>query len=537
MKCGSYVVFSWLGCCVLGAIGITAEAQSGPLETTGYLQEVLSGPYSEVDHVEIGYAALENASGELLLGGTAFTAPNGAPFSSAALIARLDSEGALLDWSEYGAALAERPTTVQLMLNAQNDGIIAGGTMAGAGYLLRLNTAGERLWSATLGNAGIERVAAIDVLSDGGFFVFGESGYRTGDADSGKYTIVKIDDGGNLSEPARYGALQQEEIVAVVRVVRDAFHVYSYAYGDDIPPELWVRGFDADGVFLWEKSLGNSPDYPVAGVHLTRDRNPVLVRPKLLNGVFDGACRLEYVDQEGNHYRTRDLIVDIYGTDLVGAVQFTDNRFGIVAYDKEAVHVAVCDYRLGYFSRQMIPVDQSLAADLGAAGPVVARPEIHGTALRDNGNLVLVGALISEPEVPSDESGPAVDLYRLEIKEDALYLDFSELIGVAGMALLENFDTGDISGDGTLRYYEAVIVHPSLTLEMFNAMDLDDSNTLSYEEVEQAAYNYYKYGPGGIAFCGTGPQRIGGDWALAFVMLAFLLYWGRRMEIRRRHVL
>ncbi|TAE46576.1 MAG: OmpA family protein [Bacteroidetes bacterium] len=174
--------------------------------------------YGGEDNDDI-HAAIRDTEGNIVLAGTSFSGTMHLPFHRGegdAWLFKIAPDGALI-WSvSYGGNRADGMSD---LIQTADGGYLAVGTsksLAGQGevefnggyfdgWLIKVNTYGERTWSRTLGYEGKEMLNAVVELPKGGFLTLGQavqdpkSGKLPGHAGSGDFWMV------NFSDPDREG--------------------------------------------------------------------------------------------------------------------------------------------------------------------------------------------------------------------------------------------------------------------------------------------------------------------------------------------
>jgi hypothetical protein len=121
---------------------------------------------------------------------------------------------------------------------------------------------GITCFARTYGTTGQDRAHSIDLASDGGYAIAGETG-EGGDADG---WVVRLDGEGNPLWQRHYGGSASEGILEIHETGDGGF----VAVGERIEEEsnfIWILRLDALGAVLWEKWIqGTSHEYPLGSV-------------------------------------------------------------------------------------------------------------------------------------------------------------------------------------------------------------------------------------------------------------------------------
>ena len=132
------------------------------------------------------------------------------------------------------------------------------GTGGWEGYILRLDQAGDTLWTRTYGNVQYDEVQDIDTTSDGGYILTGHT--WTNDW-AGDVYLIKLDAAGNVVWDQTYGgAVGLSDKGYSVRQTSDGGYVVcgsteTYGQGGD---DVYVIKTNSTGGLLWTRTVGTS---------------------------------------------------------------------------------------------------------------------------------------------------------------------------------------------------------------------------------------------------------------------------------------
>ena len=132
------------------------------------------------------------------------------------------------------------------------------GTGGWEGYILRLDQAGDTLWTRTYGNVQYDEVQDIDTTSDGGYILTGHT--WTNDW-AGDVYLIKLDAAGNVVWDQTYGgAVGLSDKGYSVRQTSDGGYVVcgsteTYGQGGD---DVYVIKTNSSGGLLWTRTIGTS---------------------------------------------------------------------------------------------------------------------------------------------------------------------------------------------------------------------------------------------------------------------------------------
>lgn len=142
--------------------------------------------------------------------------------------------------------------------------------VAGDMYLIKLNNAGDTIWTRTYGGIGYEWGSFVQQTTDGGFIIAGQTpAYGAGGFDA---YLVKTDAGGNLSWTKTYGG-QGLEIGSAVQQTTDGGYILtgqidSYGAGSG---DFYLVKTDSTGFVVWNKAYGKPGEDAGVSVKQTTD--------------------------------------------------------------------------------------------------------------------------------------------------------------------------------------------------------------------------------------------------------------------------
>jgi hypothetical protein len=174
---------------------------------------------------------------------------------------KTNANGDTLWTRTYGGTDLEYGSSVQL---TSDDGyVIIGVTMSfGAGdrdfYLLKTDANGDTLWTKTFGGTGSDEGYSVQLTSDGGYIIVGETcsyGVPTGTAD---VWLIKTDADGNLLWSQTYGGIYTDFGNSIQLTSDDGYIVAggTWSYGAGYTDAYLIKT-DANGDTLWTKTYGN----------------------------------------------------------------------------------------------------------------------------------------------------------------------------------------------------------------------------------------------------------------------------------------
>ncbi|HLP50113.1 MAG TPA: T9SS type A sorting domain-containing protein [Chitinophagales bacterium] len=238
---------------------------------------------------------IQLSDGGYLLGGYSFsdvggdkTEPNrGNPSNTTDYwIIKTDSAGNKKWDKRFGGTSTDRLTT--LIETYNGDYLLAGYSGSGANgdksqsnwsgaddfWVIKVDTAGLRIWDKRFGGTGYERINSVKQTGDGGFIL---AGYSESDSSGDKtetnrgtalstadYWMIKIDSTGNKQWDKRYGGTLNESIKNIVTTRDGGYFLSGYSYSAASPDksqnnlgtaQSWIIKTDSNGSLEWEKTI------------------------------------------------------------------------------------------------------------------------------------------------------------------------------------------------------------------------------------------------------------------------------------------
>lgn len=163
------------------------------------------------------------------------------------------------------------------------DGDLAGLDGSGNIWVVKLNSAGEIIWSDIYGGSGGEFGRDIIQTTDGGYMVTGQSASNDGDVTgahgSADVWLLKLDDSGNIEWQKTYGGSGFDEAWNV-KQTNDGGYVFlawSNSTDGDLDSsnrgdfDLWIVKTNATGDIIWKKTYGGSDKEFADEIYQTAD--------------------------------------------------------------------------------------------------------------------------------------------------------------------------------------------------------------------------------------------------------------------------
>jgi len=201
-------------------------------------------------------------------------------------IVRLDKEGNKLWDRAYGGSRDDLLYTLQqtsdggFICAGESSSVVSGNkTSAGFGgidfWVVRLDANGQKMWDKSYGGTGDEACYSLQITSDGGFILAGNSssgaeGSKSSPGFGGlDYWVVRLDANGNKLWDVTLGGTADDGFnsVSVVQTPDGGYLVGGDSSSDPSGSKLsenyglddyWVVKLDGNGVKIWEQSLGGT---------------------------------------------------------------------------------------------------------------------------------------------------------------------------------------------------------------------------------------------------------------------------------------
>jgi len=209
------------------------------------------------DHTDLSASVLQTPDGSFVFAGS--TDSNGTTSLDAWLV-KVDSAGDLVWSSVFGGSGDEAAYSVQ---ETSDGGFIMAGytTSYGSGgydsWLVKTDAGGAYQWDATFGGAGLDLAYTVTQLPDGGYAL---AGY-TASSGAGGYDIhlVRTDGSGGLIWEEFYGGSQDDIAYSLAHTADGGYIITGYTSSQGPGPyNLWLLKTDSTGTMEWNKVLGGS---------------------------------------------------------------------------------------------------------------------------------------------------------------------------------------------------------------------------------------------------------------------------------------
>jgi hypothetical protein len=174
-------------------------------------------------------------------------------------LVKTDSDGNLLWDRAYGGQNNDMGYAVRQ--TADGGFIMVGQTASFGGgafdfYMVRTDSNGDTIWTATYGGNGNEMAYSVEVMPDGGFIVLGSTPRPAPGSED--ILLVKIDSNGTLEWVKSYGANNYDSWIAYsIRPTLDGnFILGGYIWTPSLGQDALLMKIDVNGDSIWTRTYG-----------------------------------------------------------------------------------------------------------------------------------------------------------------------------------------------------------------------------------------------------------------------------------------
>lgn len=193
--------------------------------------------------------------GNYLVGGNTVT-PAG---TKDMLLVKLNSENEIYWQKNYGGIANEE---LNFIFRVKNEGYYLGGLTEsyGAGsrdvYLVRIDENGNELWSKTYGGTNQEGGNKMVKTADGNYFLFGfTQTFGAGDRD---FYLLKINPAGDVLWTKTYGSPNYEESQDMLKLKNGNYLLFGHSAAFDLNHDMYALKINENGDILWGETYGDN---------------------------------------------------------------------------------------------------------------------------------------------------------------------------------------------------------------------------------------------------------------------------------------
>jgi hypothetical protein len=175
-------------------------------------------------------------------------------------------------------------------------------------YLIKTDSHGDTLWTATYGNTGEDAGLEVQETRDSGYIVVGETqNIPASDVD---VYIIKTDSLGDTLWTQQYGKAFDDKAYSIHECAEEGYIVAGYTVWPGLGADIWLIKLDLNGDTLWVKQYGDTGDEEGGSVFQTTDGGYII-------------CGYS------NSYGTNYDAVYLLRTDTLGGILWTKTVGGI----------------------------------------------------------------------------------------------------------------------------------------------------------------------------------------------------------------
>jgi hypothetical protein len=137
-------------------------------------------------------------------------------------------------------------------------------------WVVKIDSLGNTLWEKNYGGSGDDELSSIQLTSDGGYILGGETNSFDGDIKSGKkgvnsLCVLKIDSLGVIEWEKTYGGYSSEDFLSSIQLTSDGGYILGCSISNKGIKlgvkgyfDVWIVKIDSIGCVQWEKVYGGS---------------------------------------------------------------------------------------------------------------------------------------------------------------------------------------------------------------------------------------------------------------------------------------
>jgi|GEM_PF-1812958 hypothetical protein len=193
----------------------------------------------------------------LILGSTDFNEAD----SGNILLLKINSAGDTLWTKTYGGKHCEYPT--QMLIQPDGSVLILGIIYTATAivgthdtWLLKINSSGDLLWTKTFGGVGEDWPVQMILLPDGSLLISGyTTSYGTG---SGAIWLLKVNSFGDTLYTKTYGGTNESSPCQMLLQPDGSVLILGTVYTDSSSNDIWLLKINSSGDTLWTKTYGGT---------------------------------------------------------------------------------------------------------------------------------------------------------------------------------------------------------------------------------------------------------------------------------------
>jgi PKD repeat protein len=227
-----------------------------------------------------GYGLVAHPDGPVVMAGMSYSNDGDISFQNGGgdlWIIAVDLDGTKLWDKSYGGtgsdyALYAIPVSsggyILCGATGSEDGDIVGYNGYGDGWILRLDSDGNLLWSLVLGGSDKDELGSIIENKDGTFTAVGYTFSNDGDISeqrgAGDAWVVRVSADGKLMSSKTYGGSGRDAASSVLETKDGNLVIIGTTYSQDISPtfagksDVWIFSVTPEGEMIWNRTFGGS---------------------------------------------------------------------------------------------------------------------------------------------------------------------------------------------------------------------------------------------------------------------------------------
>ncbi len=323
-------------------------------------------------------------------------------------------------WTKtYGGSLPEYAYSMQPTFDSgyivagtttSNDFDVHGNHGAEDFWIVKLNSAGDTLWTKTLGGSQTDEARAVQQTYDSGFIVAGYSNSHDGDVhrNHGKtdFWVVKLNNSGDTLWTRSYGGSSWDQAYSIQQTNDSGYIVAGYSqsidgdvHGNRGSYDYWIVKIDIAGDTLWTKTLGGSSADEARSIQQTNDSGFIVAGYTKSNdgdvhdfhkGNYTGDFWIVKLNNSGDTIWTKALGGS--NNEMAYSIQQTNDSGYVVAGDANSTDGDVHGFHGGSSDSWIVKLNGSGDTLWTRANGGVSTDKTYSIQQTVDGNLIAAGA-------------------------------------------------------------------------------------------------------------------------------------------------
>ena len=197
-------------------------------------------------------------------------------------------------------------------------------------YLIKIDSAGNKVWDKIIGKNGNDIAKSIIQTKDGCYVIAGYTNSKG--AHKYDFWVIKLDESGNEIWDKIYGGKKDDKANCIIQTINDEYVVsgstYSKGAGDS---DFWVIKIDKYGNIIWDKTFGGKKSEVANSVIINKDGGFVIAGFTKSKGVGGADFWVVRIGENGE--KIWDKIFGSYRNDVAKSIVQTKNgEYIVVGY-------------------------------------------------------------------------------------------------------------------------------------------------------------------------------------------------------------